>query len=104
ARVHRRQGLLALAAQHPIRETFTLRLLTREGLVRPDGVPTETGQALAAKVARDERRWEIAREIHRDVGLTGRYDGLTPIEDVLTADEIAEIDRQLGPPAAIGGS
>ncbi|MGB0627642.1 MAG: metal ABC transporter permease, partial [Alphaproteobacteria bacterium] len=30
ARVHRRQGLLALAAQHPIREAYTLRLLRRE--------------------------------------------------------------------------
>ena len=104
ARVHRRQGLLALAAQHPIRETYTLRLLAREGLVRPDGVPTDTGRAQAAKVARDERRWEVAREIHQDAGLTGRYDGLTPIEEVFTADEVAEFDRRLGPPVAMGGT
>ncbi|MEL7465506.1 MAG: metal ABC transporter permease [Pseudomonadota bacterium] len=104
ARVHRRQGLLALAAQHPIREAYTLRLLRREGLVRADGVPTETGRAQIAKIARDERRWDIAREVHQDTGLTGRYDGLTPIEDVFTADEIAEFDRRLGPPAAVGGA
>jgi manganese/zinc/iron transport system permease protein len=104
ARVHRRQGLLALAAQHPIREAYTLRLLAREGLVRPDGVPTEAGRAQAAKVARDERRWDVAREIHQDAGLTGRYDGLTPIEEVFTADEIAEFDRRLGPPVAVGGA
>jgi len=104
ARVHRRQGLLALAAQHPIREPYTLRLLEREGLVRPDGVPTEAGRALAAKIARDERRWGVAREIHQDAGLTGRYDGLTPIEDVFTADEIAEFDRRLGPPALVGSA
>lgn len=104
ARVHRRQGLLALAAQHPIREGFTLRLLTREGLMRADGVPTERGRALAAKVARDECRWEIAREIHQDAGLTGRYDGLTPIEEVFTPDEIAEFDRRIGPPVAVGGA
>jgi manganese/zinc/iron transport system permease protein len=102
ARVHRRQGLLALAARHPIREAYTLRLLSAEGLVRPDGVPTEAGRAQAAKVARDERRWDVAREIHQDAGLTGRYDGLTPIEDVFTADEIAEFDRRLGPPVALG--
>jgi manganese/zinc/iron transport system permease protein len=101
-RVHRRQGLLSLAAQHPIREPFTLRLLVREGLVRPDGVPTEAGRAHAAKVARDERRWDVAREIHQDAGLTGRYDGLTPIERVFTADEIAEFDRRIGPPAFVG--
>ncbi|MEY1556700.1 metal ABC transporter permease [Yoonia sp. R2331] len=104
ARVHRRQGLLALAAQHPIREAYTLRLLRREGLVRADGVPTETGRAQAAKIARDERRWDVAREVHQDAGLTGRYDGLTPIEDVFTADEIADFDRRLGGPVALGGT
>jgi manganese/zinc/iron transport system permease protein len=103
-RVHRRQGLLELAYRHPIREPFTMRLLTREGLIRPDGVPTEAGRAQAAKVARDERRWDVAREIHQDAGLTGRYDGLTPIEEVFTRDEIAEFDRRLGPPAAVGGA
>jgi len=100
-RVHRRQGLLALAAQHPIREAYTLRLLAREGLVRPDGVPTDAGRAQAAKIARDERRWDVAREIHQDAGLTGRYDGVTPIEEVFTPDEIAEFDRRLGPPVAV---
>ncbi|MBC6436757.1 MAG: metal ABC transporter permease [Rhodobacteraceae bacterium] len=99
ARVHRRQGLLALAAQHPIRELYTLRLLMREGLVRPDGVPTEAGRARAARAYRDERRWGVAREIHQDMGLTGRYDGLTPIEDVFTPDEVAAFDRRLGPAA-----
>ncbi|MFW5641997.1 MAG: metal ABC transporter permease [Roseicyclus sp.] len=101
ARVHRRQGLLALAARHPIREGYTLRLLAREGLVRADGVATDTGRALAARVVRDERRWDVAREIHKDAGLTGRYDGLTPIEEVFTADEIAEFDRRLGPPVCV---
>ena len=103
ARVHRRQGLLALAARHTIREPYTLRLLAREGLARPDGVATEAGRAQAARIARDERRWEVAREIHQDAGLTGRYDGLTPIEEVFTPDEIAEFDRRLGPPALVRG-
>lgn len=102
ARVHRRQGLLALARQEPIREPFTLRLLSREGLIRPDGVPTDLGRAKAAKVARDERRWDIARQVHQDAGLTGRYDGLTPIEDIFTQDEIREFDRQIGPPVSVG--
>ena len=101
ALVHRRQGLLALAAQHPIREAYTVRLLAREGLARPDGVLTDAGRAQAAKVARDERRWDVAREIHQDAGLTGRYDGLTPIEDVFTADEIAAFDARLGAPVAL---
>ncbi|MGR3468893.1 MAG: metal ABC transporter permease [Shimia sp.] len=104
ARVHRRQGLLALAARHPIREAYTLRLLRREGLIRSDGVPTDAGRAQAAKIARDERRWDVAREIHQDAGLTGRYDGLTPIEEVFTADEITEFDRRLGPPVPVGAA
>jgi hypothetical protein len=77
--------------------------LQRENLIRPDGVPTDAGRAAAAKVSRDERRWEIARQIHQDAGLTGRYDGLTPIEDVFTADEIRDFDRRIGPPVPVEG-
>jgi hypothetical protein len=46
----------------------------------------------------------IARQIHQDAGLTGRYDGLTPIEDVFTADEIRDFDRRIGPPVGVGGA
>ncbi|MEK9900820.1 MAG: metal ABC transporter permease, partial [Rhodospirillaceae bacterium] len=83
---------------------YTLRLLRREGLVRAVGVPTPAGRARAAKITRDERRWEVAREIYQDTGLTGRYDGLTPIEELFTMDEIAEFDRRLGPPARVEGA
>lgn len=100
-RVHRRQGLLALARSEPIHDEFTLRVLKAEGLIRADGVATETGKAIAAKVARDEHRWDVAREIHQDAGLTGRYDGLTPIEDVFAPDEIAEFDRRIGGPRGV---
>jgi manganese/zinc/iron transport system permease protein len=102
--VHRRQGLLAIGHGETILEPFTLRLLTAEGLVRPDGVATEAGRAQAARIARDERRWAVAREIHQDAALSGRYDGLTPIDAVFTADEIAEFDRRIGPPVALGGA
>ncbi|MEM9147137.1 MAG: metal ABC transporter permease [Pseudomonadota bacterium] len=102
-RVHRRQGLLAVARAEPIHDRFTLRVLGAEGLLRPDGVPTEAGRAQAAKIARDERRWEIARQIHQDAGLTGRYDGLTPIEQVFTPDEITAFDAALGGPRAVEG-
>ena len=104
ARVHRRQGLLALARGETIHDPLTLSVLRREGLIRPDGVATEAGRARAARIARDERRWDVAREIHQDVGLTGRYDGLTPIEEVFTPDEIAEFDARLGPPRPVGGA
>lgn len=93
ARVHRRQGLLALARSEPIHDPVTLRLLRSEGLIRADGVATEAGQDAAARAVRDEWRWEVARTRHKDTALTGRYDGLTPIESVFTPDEIAGFDR-----------
>jgi manganese/zinc/iron transport system permease protein len=103
ARVHRRQGLLALVRAEPIHDPLTLRILQAEGLIRRDGVATDKGRALAAKIARDERRWDVARTVHQDTSLTGRYDGLTPIEDVFTADQIADFDARLGGPQPVGG-
>ena len=98
-RVHRRQGLLALSRDEVIHDPLTLRILRRDGLIRPDGVATEAGRIEAGRIRRDERRWAIARETHQDTALTGRYDGLTPIETVFTPDEIAAFDRALGPRA-----
>lgn len=100
-RVHRRQGLLAVARGEPLFEPFTIRLLMAEGLVRADGVATEAGRAAASKIARDEHRWDVAREVHQNAALTGRYDGLTPIEEVFTADEIDDFDRRIGGPSAV---
>ena len=102
-RVHRRQGLLAMARAEPIHDRLTLRILQRDDLMRPDGVPTPAGKALAAKALRDEKRWEIARQIHRDEAISGRYDGLTAIETLLTRDEIAAIDAMIGAPQAVVG-
>lgn len=99
--VHIRQGLLALAQGQTIYEGYTRRLLAREGLARPDGVPTEAGRAAAARATRDEARWAAARQIHAHEAAAALYDGLRPIETVLTPDEIAEIDRRLGPPAGV---
>ncbi len=101
-RVHHRQGLLALARGEPIFDPLTLSVLRRSGLIRKDGVATDAGRAQAAKALRDEKRWEIARQIHHDDTVVGRYDGLTPIETVLTRDEIADIDHRLGGPQPVG--
>ena len=100
-RVHLRQGLLAIARGEPIHDRFTLRVLRRAGLIRRDGVPTRAGHAQASKAARDERRWAIVRETWQDRARSGWYDGVTPIESVLTPDEIAEIDRRLGLPQEV---
>ncbi len=94
-RIHLRQGLLSLAQDQPIYERYTLSLLVREGLARPDGVATEKGRASAAKACRDEARWAIARRLHSHESVASRYDGLTPIEQWLTDDEIRDIDRRI---------
>lgn len=100
-RVHRRQGLLALALGQPIHESFTLALLRREGLARADREPTDTGRAAAAKALLDEARWAALRADPAH-GLTAtRYDGLTPIETVLTPDQISELDRHLPRPQKV---
>lgn len=99
ARVHRRQGLLALSRAEPIHDPLTIRILKGEGLLRADGVATAEGIAASAKIARDEKRWSIARRLYKDTSLIGRYDGLTPIEAVFTADEIAHLDDAIGGPA-----
>ncbi len=103
-RVHRRQGLLALAHGEPIFDPLTIAVLRRSKLIRRDRVATEAGRAQAAKALRDEKRWEVARKVYHDEAISGRYDGLTPIETVLTPDEIAAIDREIGGPTTVGGA
>ncbi len=96
-RVHLRQGLLALAQNQPIYEPLTLRLMRRQGLIRADGVATQAGRAQAARALLDERRWQLLRS---DPGLeaaAARYDGLTPLEMLLTPDQLAALDRALRP-------
>lgn len=100
-RVHMRQGLLALARNEPIHDALTIKTLRRQGFIRADGVATEAGRSRAIRAARDEHRWEVARRNHQDTSLTGHYDGLTPIEDVFTRDEIADFDREIGGPRAV---
>ena len=64
-------------------------------------MPTREGAIRAARALRDEKRWEIARATPELELAAARYDGRTRIEDVLTADQIAEIDRRIGPPEAV---
>ncbi|MEL7257042.1 MAG: metal ABC transporter permease [Pseudomonadota bacterium] len=100
AQVHVRQGLLALATDQPIYERLTLRLMKRRGLVRADGVATETGQAQAARALLDERRWQVLRSDPAHSDAAAHYDGLTPLDTVLTPDQLKALDQGLGPRAA----
>lgn len=97
ARVHVRQGLLALAQGQPIYEPLTLRLMRRRGLIRADGVATKTGQAQAARAALDERRWQVLRSDPAQEDAAARYDGLTPLETILTPDQLETLDRAIKP-------
>ncbi|MEJ5219714.1 metal ABC transporter permease [Cognatishimia sp. D5M38] len=101
ARVHLRQGLLALAQGQPIYERYTSRILQRAGLVSADGVATEAGRARAAKALLDEKRWEIVRADQAMEGAAALYDGMRALETVLTVDQIAEVDAKLAPPEAL---
>lgn len=96
-RVHERQGLLAIARGEAIYDRLTIAVLRKSGMVRADGVPTLAGRGAAAAALRDEARWDLYRRHWPGATVAGHYDGLTPINDVLTPDEIAEIDRRLAP-------
>ena len=99
--VHLRQGLLALAQGQPIFEGLTLRLLVRGGLTGRDGVPTEAGRARAARALLDEARWRVVRGDPAFERAAAHYDGLTQIETVLTADQLADVDARLAPPQGL---
>jgi manganese/zinc/iron transport system permease protein len=50
------------------------------------------GRAQAARALLDERRWQLLRaEIRGTRRSVARYDGLTPIETLLTPDQITEL-------------
>lgn len=100
-RVHVRQGLLALAQGQPIYERYTIRLLKRAGLARPDGVATDAGRARAAKALLDEKRWEILCALPGQESAAALYDGLRAIETVITRDQLADIDARLPAPQEV---
>ncbi|MEP2579847.1 MAG: iron chelate uptake ABC transporter family permease subunit, partial [Roseibium sp.] len=99
--VHVHQGLAALARGETIHERLTQKVMRRAGYLRDDLVATDMGRAAAAKTVLDEARWAKARQIFHDEAVFASYDGLTPIEAVLTADQINDIDTALGAPAPV---
>ncbi|MEM6888592.1 MAG: metal ABC transporter permease [Pseudomonadota bacterium] len=100
--VHVRQGLLALAQGQPIYERLTLRLLQAEGWALADGVPTEEGRGRAARALLDETRWQIIRRDPAFEAAAASYDGLTPIEGLLTPDQLMEVDKRLPSLSGVG--
>lgn len=103
-RVHLRQGLLAMAYGQPVYEAVTRRMLRRAGLMQADGVPTQAGRTEASSALRDESRWQVLRQSGTLSELAAHDNGLTRIEDVLTADQLARLDAKLGPKGVTDGS
>ncbi|MGB0497857.1 MAG: metal ABC transporter permease, partial [Rubricella sp.] len=95
SRVHLRQGLLNIAREEPVRDAGAIRVLKRRGYLRADGVPTRSGRFAAAEAERDETRWAALRRLRGDDPVIALHDGVSPIRDALTPDEIAEVDRAL---------
>jgi manganese/zinc/iron transport system permease protein len=95
--VHLRQGLLAMAHGQPVYEALTRRMLRRSGLMQADGVATEAGRAQAAQALRDETRWQALRRSGPLSELAVHDDGLTAIDRVLTADQLARLDAGIRP-------
>jgi manganese/zinc/iron transport system permease protein len=60
-------------------------------------VATQTGQAQAARAALDERRWQVLRSDPAQEDAAARYDGLTPLETILTPDQLETLDRAIKP-------
>jgi len=101
-RVHLRQGLLSMAMGQPVYERLTRQMLRRRGWMRADGVATDAGRAEAAATLRDEARWQALRASTELSDLAVRDDGLTAVAEVLTADQIAQLDARLRSPREVG--
>jgi manganese/zinc/iron transport system permease protein len=96
AKVHVRQGLLALSHDERIYDPLTLRLLRRAGYVRSDGVPTEAGRAAAGRARYEEAMWALHRRLYPEEALLQEHQGLVPVEDALPPDIIADLRARLG--------
>jgi manganese/zinc/iron transport system permease protein len=95
AKVHVRQGLLALARDERIYDPLTLRLLRRSGYVRSDGVPTEAGRAAAGRARYEEAMWALHRRLFPEEALLQEHQGLVPVEEALPPDIVADLQARL---------
>ncbi|MBV6632904.1 MAG: metal ABC transporter permease [Alphaproteobacteria bacterium] len=97
--VRQRQGLLAIAGGKPVHDRSIRRALQQVAFLDDKGSPTEAGHLAAGDAALDEARWTLFRHHNPAAALARGYDGITSINQLLTADEIAWLDRQMAPKA-----
>lgn len=95
-RVHRRQGLLAMARQERIYDRETMAILLKDGFLRKDGSITQEGENAVKNAAREEQLWALWFEqnpdaLARDAGLA-----FNPIRDRVGAQELKLLEQKLG--------
>lgn len=95
ALVHERQGLMALIRGEPIYDSQTLRRLKAKHWIRADGTATAAGIAAAETAAKDEARWALYRRLNPQEAELIAGKALEPMAEVLPADLLQEIDRDL---------
>ena len=97
AKVHMRQGLLALARDERIYDPLTLKLLRRAGYVRSDGVATEAGRAAAGRARYEEAVWALYRRLFPEEALLQEHQGLMSVDEALPPDIVADLRARLDP-------
>ena len=93
--VHHRQGLLAIAHNEPIFDPLTLKILKKEGYIRGDGIPTQSGLEVAHKIELDQALWNRFREEYPDEALTLSDWSLQPVENVLSPDMVVDLHQRI---------
>jgi len=89
-----RQSLLARLDGQPVFDTTAIRLLRRYKLTDANQNLTSEGLAMARQFALDEARWRYLREYQASHPAAGFYDGHTPLEQLVSPTQLAQIDQQ----------
>ncbi len=101
--VHLRQGLLAIAHDEPVLEPLTRSILRRSGFMGGDGQPTRKGQSQARLIERDQKLWNLYREMYPEESHALADWSLKPIGKVLPADTVCLLEQELSPHVVRGG-
>lgn len=92
--VAERQGLLLMAEKQAVTDRLAIIWLRLKRLLDGTGEPTGKGMALAAEALRERRLWDCYRITYPADAIADMEWSLAPIEDVLPADLVAELERQ----------
>lgn len=90
-----RQGLLAIAAGQPVLEPLSRLRLRRKGWLTGTGQPTTSGFSAARRVARDQALWDRYLKDYPDDAFASDQWAVSPIEDVLPADLVRELEGRV---------